>query len=331
MLPAKRLRLPPRQISSEGKVRGVGVELEFAAISVRESALKVQSVFGGEIVRADSHRFHVKNTALGDFTCELDTWLAHHSAAYETPQGPFSAAWEEFQVQLHSVLGDISSIVMPCEIVCPPIPLTELQRLDELVDALNASGVAGTRANPLYAFGAQLNPEIAEASAQWITSVLKAYLLMSDWLRGIMSIDLTRRLAAYNEAFSREYTAQIVNPNYWPTMDRLIDDYLFANPTRNRELDMLPLFAWIDEDRVRAAVSDTRVKKRPTFHYRLPDANLGDPNWNVTLEWNRWSVVERLAERREVLNDMGAAYRANEQRLIPDDWAIKSSEWLVLL
>lgn len=325
------LRLPPRLFNDQGKIRSVGVELEFAAISVRESAEKVQSLFGGSIHEADRHRFHVKETPFGDFTCELDTWLAHRESGHSPPSGPLSAAWEDFQTQLHGVLGDISAYVLPCEIVCPPIPLTELAQLDRIVDALNEAGVEGTRASPLYAFGAQLNPEIAELSAQWIASVLKAYLLTSEWLRSVMAIDLTRRLTAFTDPFSVDYTAAVVDPNYWPDMDRLIEDYLVANATRNRELDMLPLFTWLNEDQVRRVITDPRVKARPTFHYRLPNANLGELGWNVTLEWNRWSVVERLAEQRQVLNEMGAAYIKNQNRLVPENWALKSSEWLVML
>jgi hypothetical protein len=113
-------------------------------------------------------------------------------------------------------------------------------------------------------------------------------------------------------------------------METLIDDYLIYNPTRNRELDMLPLFAWIDEERVRDAVADKRINPRPTFHYRLPDARVDRPDWTVTTEWNRWCVVERLSARPEKLAAMAQAYWENQGRLIPRDWAIMSSEWIAL-
>lgn len=89
-------------------------------------------------------------------------------------------------------------------------------------------------------------------------------------------------------------------------MDQLIDDFITDNPTRNRELDMLPLFAHLDEDRVRARVDDPLIKARPTYHYRLPNTNLADPEWGVLTEWNRWVIVERLAaahNRRRQLAD----------------------------
>ena len=184
--------------------------------------------------------------------------------------------------------------------------------------------------NPLYAFGAQLNPEIATVDPEWLTAMLKAYLLLSQWLRAIMEIDPTRRIVAFADPFPADYVARVVAPQYWPDLEQLMDDYLSANPTRNRELDMLPLFAWLDHARVRRFVADFRVKPRPAFHYRLPDANLGEARWSLMLEWNRWCVVEHLAQERATLDRMGAEYLRNASRLMPANWAVKASEWLVM-
>ncbi len=166
--------------------------------------------------------------------------------------------------------------------------------------------------------------------AEWILAVMKAEMLLSEWLRQIMAIDFTRLLTSFVDPFPDYYVKQVVAPHYWPDMDSLIGDYLNANPTRDRELDMLPLFAWLDEARVRRAVGGAKVSKRPTFHYRLPNANLGVPGWSIGLEWNRWCAVERLAEDRDRLDAMGAAYIENRQRLLPERWAVRASEWIVV-
>jgi hypothetical protein len=327
-------RMPPILTNPEGKERRVGVELEFAAISACNGARLVQSVFGGSITEEDPHRFHIKDTELGSFTCELDTQYAHRaygdSADMPRSDDSLSKLLDDFRDEMRRIYGEISSIVVPCEIVCPPIALTRLTRLEELVKVLTEAGAEGTRISPFYAFGAQLNPEIASEDVGWLTSVLKAYLLASEWLRSIMQIDTTRRLVAFADPFPTSYVMKVVDPGYWPNRERLINDYLRDNPTRNRELDMLPLFAWLDPVQVRRAVPDPRVKPRPAFHYRLPDANIGEPDWGVMLEWNRWCVVEVLAERRETLNAMGSAYQTNLSRLFREDWAIRASEWLVL-
>lgn len=328
------LYFPPRMTSWSGAIRNVGVELEFAAISARDGARLVRSLFGGSIAREDPHRFHVTGTEFGSFTCELDTQYAHRAQGErdEISQADdlFARFIADFRDQIREVYGNISSLVVPCEIVCPPIPLEQLQRLDTLVQALIEAGAEGTRTSPFYAFGAQLNPEIATKDSSWLTAILKAYLLSSDWLRAVMDIDPTRRLVSFADPFPAHYVAQVVDPDYWPKLAALMDDYLIANPTRNRELDLLPLFAWIDRARVDRSIADPRVKARPTFHYRLPDANFGVSGWNLTLEWNRWWVVEQLAEQRDALGEMGQAYLENASRLVPGNWAIQSSEWLVL-
>ena len=314
---------PPYMLNYDGNPRHVGVEIEFGSVSARDAAVQVQAQFGGQIEREDEHRLHIRGTELGDFVSELDLQYVHRSTRTNEPVAA------DIQADLRKILGDIGALIVPCEIICPPVEIAQLPKLETLMTALRDAGASGTWANPIYAFGFQLNPEIASKEAGYITSILKAYVLLSDWLRAVINLDITRQIVAFADPFPDYYTNMIVDPGYWPEIPKLIDDYLGANQTRNRELDMLPLFAWIDEKRVRAAVDDARVNARPTFHYRLPDANIGQPGWSLRLEWNRWCVVERLAKEPERLAGMGAAFIANQSRLIPENWAIRSTEWLL--
>ena len=80
-----------------------------------------------------------------------------------------------------------------------------------------------------------------------------------------------------------------------PSLEELIDDYLEFNPTRNRSLDMLPLFQYLDKERIDAVIDDERVKPRPTFHYRLPNCDIDDPGWNLDNSLDTWLQVEQLA------------------------------------
>ncbi len=325
-----KIERPPRESNYTGEPRCVGVELEFAAVTARDAARIVRKVFGGSVKAIDHHRFSIQQTELGDFKSELDSQFLHRAeATAETPTG-LQMLMANFQDAFHGVLGDIGSALIPCEIVCPPIRIDDLPRLDSLLEELRRVGAHGTDVSPLYAFGMQLNPDIAERSAEWIVSVLKAYLLLSDWLRAVISVNLTRRVLAFADPFPPDYTLLVIDPAYRPDIATLIDDYLLHNPTRNRELDLLPLFAWLDEPRVRNTVDDKRIKPRPTFHYRLPDARLDRPDWNIVTEWNRWCLVEQLAERPDKLAAMAHAYNENQGRLLPRDWAIISSEWIAL-
>lgn len=335
MIDVTRLALPPRTTNPDGKPRRIGVEIEFSALTAEAGAREIGELFGGVIERDDVHRYHVRGTSLGDFTCELDLQYVHRTqsavdGSESSKSAPLDSFLQNFRETLRGVYGEVSALVVPYEIACPPVALTDLPKLEALIAALRAAGAADTRASPLYGFGAHLNPEIAEGGFTWILAMLKSYLLLSDWLRSVMRIDLTRRLIAFTNPFPEAYALKVVDPDYRPDQGKLIDDYLDLNPTRNRELDLLPLFAWLDEERVMARVADRRIRPRPTFHYRLPDANFGQSTWGLMLEWNRWCVVERLAERPDLIDRMGQAYRTSQSQLFPDNWALQASEWILV-
>ncbi|MEO1695005.1 MAG: amidoligase family protein, partial [Pseudomonadota bacterium] len=102
--------------------------------------------------------------------------------------------------------------------------------------------------------------------------------------------------------------------------DALIDDYLRLSPTRNTELDLLPLLAHLDADRVRRALPDEKVRARPTFHYRLPNAEIGNPNWSALREWNRWVLVEQIAADDAFLTETLDAYRRARGGALSGPW-----------
>ncbi len=324
---------PPFTENWQGEPRHVGVEIEFATVSPRQAAACVQEIFGGELAALTPHRIQVTGTSHGDFLVELDSQYIHR---LESPdESPILAAevdeWLRwFQSALGEIVGELAATVIPCEIVCPPLRLEDMHLLDATIDALNRRGAAGTRENPLYAFGAQLNPDIARKEAEYITSILKAYVLLSPWLREVIAVDMTRRVFAFADPFPKAYIRRITATDYWPGFEQLIDDYLWHNPTRNRELDLLPLFAWLDAPRVRASVTDPRVKSRPTFHYRLPDANFGIPDWTITREWNRWVEVERLAADKDKLRAVCEAFAEHESRFFKGWWSERVADLLGL-
>lgn len=326
-----KLRLPPRDYNFEGNRRRAGVEIEFAAVSPSRVATRVAKLYGGTAEQEDPHRFHIRGTRLGNFLVELDTQYAHRAPGEVGPSGSgLQGLMETFSNTMRELYGDLGSLVIPYEVVCPPIDVEQLPELEALLLALREEGAQGTRDNLLHAFGVQFNPDIATRDPQWILAVLKAEILLSEWLRSIISVDMARRILAFADPFPKAYIHIILKDEYWPDIDQLIEDYLIYNPTRNRELDMLPLFLWLDADRVRRKIPDKLVKPRPTFHYRLPDANIRDSRWSLTLEWNRWCVVERLAEDREILAEMGKSYLENDLSILSEDWALRCTEWLVL-
>ncbi len=331
MTSAPTLRIPPRNTNYVGNPRRVGVEIEFAAVSAGRAASRLSELYGGSVEREDAHRYHIRGTRFGHFVVELDTQYAHRAPGERGPTaGGFQGLVDSFTDSMREIYGDLGSLVIPYEIVCPPLDLEQLPELELMIRALRSEGAKGTSDNLLHAFGFQLNPDIATQDPAWLLAVLKAEVLMSEWLRSIISIDMARRLLAFADPFPQAYVHLILDADYWPDTDKLIDDYLIYNPTRNRELDMLPLWMWLDEARVRRKVPDKLVKARPTFHYRLPNANISETRWSLTLEWNRWCVIERLAEDRNKLAEMGEAYIANDRSILSEDWALRCTEWLIV-
>lgn len=321
-MPQSTVSMPPRITRPDGTPRRVGVELEFADLDAPGAARVVRGLFGGEIVMQDPHRCTVRDTTLGDFTVELDMRAAHpeHAPDDKTP----AKTTEAMKNGLRRLWGNIGSLVMPFEIAAPPIPFERLPELDRLVSGLREHGARGTHASPLFAFGMHLNPEVAEETADYTLDHLKAFLILAAWLRAGIKVDATRRLSGFIASFPTNYAAKVVDPAYRPDLDGLIADYLADNPTRNRELDLFPLFAKLAPDTLFAHVSDPHVRPRPTFHYRLPNALVGDPTWTLAEDWNRWVAVEELAADRERLDRLGLAYRDRLRRGDLDGWAEES-------
>ncbi len=315
--------MPPRLTAPDGSPRRVGVELEFADLDAPSAARLVRDLYGGEITVENPHRCRVRGTRLGDFTVELDMRSAHPKESDAEP-----GALEALLERLRPLWGSIGSLVMPFEIAAPPVPVERLTELETLVTGLRERGASGTGASPLFAFGLHFNPEVAATDADYVLDHLKAFLILSPWLRAQIRVDTTRRMTGFIAAFPVAYAVKVVDPAYRPDMDTLVADYLEANPTRNRELDLFPLFAHLDPEVLRAKIADPHVRPRPTFHYRLPNARIGEPDWSLAQDWNRWVTVEELAADRARLDALGTAYRDYATRRALDDWASEAGQRL---
>lgn len=284
------LERPPQPLTRDGRPRKVGVEIEFAEVEVAPAADLVASLFGGRPERRDDYRYEVVGTRFGDFMVELDSLYAHPEVAGKAKIPP------KIKGKLASAVGGVVGLWLPNEIVAPPMRIDDLPELDRLIAGLRERKALGTSASILYGFGLQLNPEVAERTAEYVLRHLKAYVILSPWLRDQIQVDATRRLLPFADPFPPEYVRAVLAPGYAPDLETLIGDYMDANPTRNRELDLMPLFAELAPEVVARRTDDPHIKARPTFHYRLPNARIDEHDWDgVVGEWNRWVQVERLA------------------------------------
>lgn len=329
---AESLLTPPKPLTEEGRPRRVGVEIEFAGLTCAEAARLVAEQFGGRVVEHEAYRFEIEDSRLGGFEVELD-WSHAHPDKPKPADPNDDSLGDQVERGLREALGAVGELVMPVEITTAPLPIAALADIDRLVEALRRRGATGTGGNPLYAFGLQLNPELAARDAGYLTDMLKAFLLLEDWLRRDSGIDASRRLTPFVSHFPADYARRVVDPGYRPDLARLIDDYLEANPTRNRDLDLLPAFAELDPERVRSRIDDRLVKARPAFHYRLPDSRVGRPGWGVIADWNRWIRVERLADDRARLDEAGRAFLERAPGGLidtrPEGWDEQVERWLI--
>jgi len=322
--------LPPVRTTADGHERRVGVEVEFAGLEPEVTAECIQQLYGGSIEYQHTYELSVVDTTLGDFTIELDASYLKILDAKLQQNRVIDQDYllEDFASDL---LTRAAEQVVPWEVVAPPIPLSRLHELQDLMVAMRRAGALGTRYALRYAFGVHLNPELPGLDVDTLLNYFRAFLCLYDWIVDEEKIDFVRRLTTYIKHFRRDYIQLVVDENYRPDLATFIDDYLEENPTRNRSMDFLPLFAYLDEARVRAQLDDPRIKSRPTLHYRLPNCDIDSPQWNLDKPWREWLQVERLANDPDRLADICLRYRRALSSLThPFDqrWAESTRRWL---
>ncbi|MFO8028232.1 MAG: amidoligase family protein [Cyclonatronaceae bacterium] len=315
----RRALMPPLPENEKGEPRKMGLEIEFSGLSIDRIVSLVVMCYGGEPESESDYKKYVRDTRLGDFTIELD-WLLLQKLAKTDYTGKLGKEVgldidPRWQKRVEKLLATTAEPFVPYEVSFPPVPFAQIGKLEELRKAVYRLRGKGTSASPFKAFGLHLNPEIPSADPAVLLRYLQAFLLLYEWLRLSHEIDIMRDITPFIDPFPDKYVLKVLDTEYRPGMDRLIDDYLEHNPTRNRPLDMLPVFSWVDEDRIRKRLGDELIRKRPTFHYRLPNSSIDDPEWSFTREWNVWVEVERLAESSRKMKDMQRVYL--DRRLHP--------------
>lgn len=315
----------------EDKPRRIGIEIEMAGVDIETMTTVVHSEFGGEVEYESPFVSRIRGTRWGDFQIELDARVLKDRDYRAHLVNLGVELSDEDSATLERWLADAAGKLVPHEIVAPPLPFEELPRLDRVREQLRQKGALGTQQSLLYAFGLQINIEVHSLEATWLTNILKAYLLLHDMLVAAGRIDLSRQLSPYIRPFPGAYSRLLLQPEYQPDLATLIDDYLEHNPTRNRPLDMLPLFAEIDQRRVMAAPVERKlIKPRPALHYRLPNCEIDNPAWSLAHPFNGWVEVEHLAADSQLLRAAARQFMERpEQALahLTDQWSRRIRGW----
>ncbi|MDT8407972.1 MAG: amidoligase family protein [Wenzhouxiangellaceae bacterium] len=312
----------PWHDNADGKLRRIGVEMEMAGVSAEAIGHAVVEIVGGRQQRESAFLRHVRDASLGDFRVELDADVLT-SRAYLKSLRKLGIDIEPGQLRenLETAMSRVAGLLVPHELVCPPVAFEALPKIDAIRAGLNRAGARGTHSSALYAFGLQFNIEVHSFEAADLLAVLRAFFLCFDEIIAREGIDFSRKLTPFVQRFPENYIEHVLDPDYAPDPEQLIDDYLRFTPTRNRPLDLLPLFAWLDEDRVMAAPVERRlIKKRPTWHYRLPNCLIDDPDWTLARPWLEWARIERLAADPESIERLSRR-RLSQRGLIGRGWS----------
>lgn len=310
----------PVPLNDSDEPRTVGFELEFSGLTLEQTSTILCSVVDGECVRESKAEHKVKTSDLGTFNVEID-W------AYLKKKAKAEGADES---SLLKELGNLAERWVPIEIVCPPLTLAQCKVLTTLVDKLRNAGAKGTDESWIAAYGVHINAEIPKLDAPTVLRYLQAFGLLQWWLIEKHQVDTTRKISPYIDKYPEDYLHRLMTQDE-ADMSTLIDDYLSFNATRNRALDMLPLFSMVDEDRVMNAVNDGKIKARPTFHYRLPNCQIEHPGWQLSEEWNLWWVIEALASDQNALAYWRNAFLEAERPIMgvaETDWKERLTQWL---
>lgn len=320
-LSSAKYSMPQEANNSADELRTVGFELEFSGISLRDTVNTVTVALNGTVAEETAAEVCV-NTGLGDFNVEVD-WDFLKRTAADTQLADDLGVWLQ-------QLSEAAALLVPIEVVCPPIPISSLQVLDKLVEALQKAGAVGTEESLIAAYGVHINAEIPALDAATVSRYLRAFVLLQWWLVEANHVDLARRVSPYINVFEEPYIKRLLTREN-PSIETLIDDYLEYNPTRNRALDMLPMFAHIDAERVRVAIDDPKIKSRPTFHYRMPNCSIDDSQWSLASSWNLWCEVERLAADEASLDTLGKEFLAEDRLLLGVNraaWIERMEQWI---
>ncbi|WP_144391868.1 amidoligase family protein [Pleionea sediminis] len=319
--------LPTRIKNVEGNERKVGIELEFSGCEPEDILACITDNFGGEVEKRSVFEYSVVDTDFGDFTVELDAQLLQKIV---TPSSEETVEDKLIQVA-EGLLKSAAEQLVPWEVVAPPVKISELHQLENMIKCLRNKGALGTRHAMRYAFGLHLNPELPDFEASTLVRFMQAYLCLYDWIYAKEKIDVVRKITPYIDHFGKDYILKVVNPEYSPNKETFIKDYLEFNPTRNRSLDWLPLFAHFDKEWIKGLKEEALIKSRPTLHYRLPNCDIDNTQWNLQEPWSYWLKVEALANQPDKLEHLMEEFREDYQRFtraLDGQWIKRCEEFV---
>jgi hypothetical protein len=306
-----------------GKPRRVGVELEFGGMDLPEITRRIAAAVGGKVAHKSAYAAVVSDTPVGTIRVELDALLFREFKVRGfLKQLPLAGKHSDLAGLAEKALASEARRFVPFEVVFDPLPFDRIGELEPIRAAL-AADAEGTGASVYNAFGLHFNPELPMTDAATVLVWLRAFLVLYERLKRWHAVDSTRRISPFIDPFPKDYALRVLDSGYKPDQAQLVDDYLESNPTRNRPLDLLPILAHLDQERIRRQLPDEKINPRPTLHYRLPNCSIDDPEWTIGREWRIWMRVEELATDPRALT----AAMARQRYRLEHPWRAALLSW----
>jgi len=318
---------PPLTKNEDGDERRVGVEVELSGLDYKELVAITACFLGGKAYNKGRYVDAI-DTDDGTYQVELDSDPVKDM---EGPDENLPEPLRKLATHAMDLFDAAAERIVPLEIVGPPLPLSRIQVMEDLCQHLAEKGALGSRHALYYAFGLQLNPELPALDAGTILRYLQAFAGLYPLLKERHQVDISRKFTLYIDPWPEAYVKLIMQDDYQPDLDTLITDYIHHNPTRNRALDLMPLFAHLRPERIKKEIDDPRIKPRPTLHYRLPDCDIDNPDWSFSVIWNDWVALENLASDTKRLQAFRASYRKRHSFSLENlthDWIKDCEEWM---
>lgn len=308
---------PPIVKNAQGEQRKAGLELEFAGIEIESAAEIIQSLYGGELKEEHRYHFEILDTDLGDFRVELDARILRKMASRDVfRKSGMNLDEESIRQSLEDAVDKLAKTVVPLEIVMPPVPFGQLHRLERLRAELQKNRAEGTHTSLVHAFGMHMNIESPDLKISTMIAYLRSFLILYPWLLEKLEIDFSRRITPFVGSFPQKYVAKILDPSYRPDEEQFIKEYVEFNPTRNRPVDMMPIFGMLNKELILPEMKGKKNEPRPTYHYRLPNSRIDDSDWRFEDEWNHWLEIEKLAGDDKMLNKLSRLYLTRKEKTV---------------
>lgn len=174
---------PPLRFTASHELRKVGFELEYGAIPLQKSAeLLLSVVESGTIEKINSYYYKIKNTPYGHFNLVLDFQFLVSQGLQKWLQdtGLDQIIETEIALDLEEFIATISQTVVPYEITTPPLLLDDIELIESIKETFRIHGALGTDANPFYAFGFHINPEVTSFEVTEIIDILRAFFILYE-------------------------------------------------------------------------------------------------------------------------------------------------------